>query len=390
MPSLLHRVRRADLIAAVALLAAGGVLTGLGSYEQYNLEVPLWFRFVPLAMVCLGVAIRRASPAACLALGLLGFGTEVIVGVSLATVCVFTDNLYTYARYGARSRVRWVLVGAIGFIGAFIVWASLGGANARDVLSTAAVAAVVLISPLGTGVIVRQAHDRASLETERAEQTARLADARHREAVLRERTLMARELHDTVANYLSAIALQATGLQARKEPDAPTVERSVAAIRQSSVEGLAELRRIIGLLRAVDADEELASYRLDQVPELVDRMRRVGLKIGYEVEGPVRELPGQVETAAFRVVQEALTNALKYGSDAAVAVAYGPDRLTVVVENAVDAAADPVGGGGAGLVGMTERVRLLGGTVRAGPSGSHWRVRAEIPTGGHSDHSPAR
>lgn len=389
MPSLFHRVRRADLVAALVLFGAGSVLTGLGSYEQYVFEVPLWSRFVPLALVCAGVAIRRAAPGWCLALGAVGFGAELVVGLSLATVCVFTDNLYSYTRYGPRDRTRVLLAGTGAAIVVFSVWAAMEGNGAGAVLSAAAVAAVILVSPIGTGVIVRQAHDRASLEAERAEQTARLADARHREAVLRERTLMARELHDTVANYLSAIALQATGLQARKDPDAATVERSVAAIRQSSVEGLAELRRIIGLLRAVDADEELASYRLDQVPELVERMRRVGLKIGYEVEGPARALPGGVETAAFRVVQEALTNALKYGSDAAVVLVYGPDRLTVVVENTVDDAAAAVGGGGAGLVGMTERVRLLGGTVQAGPSGSLWRVRAEIPIGEHSDHSSA-
>ncbi|WP_035738587.1 sensor histidine kinase [Glycomyces arizonensis] len=390
MASPLRRARRADLVAAVALFAAGSALIALGSYERYIADVPPWFRFVPLALVCAGVAVRRALPGWCLALGAVGFGTELAVGLSLATVCIFTDNLYAYARYGPRNRTRLLLAAQGVVIVAFVVFAAVEGNGAGAVLSAAAVAALVLISPIGTAIIVRQAHDRASLEAERAEQTARLADARHREAVLRERTLMARELHDTVANYLSAIALQATGLQARKDPDAATVGESVAAIRQSSVEGLAELRRIIGLLRTVDTDEDLASYRLDQVPELVDRMRRVGLKIDYEVDGPVRELPGEVETAAFRVVQEALTNALKYGSDAAVAVAYGPERLTVEVANAVDAEAAPVPGGGAGLIGMTERVRLLGGTVRAGPDGDRWRVRAEIPTGEHSDHRSAR
>src|SRR5690606_15157325 len=111
MPSLFHRVRRADLVAALVLFGAGSVLTGLGSYEQYVFEVPLWSRFVPLALVCAGVAIRRAAPGWCLALGAVGFGAELVVGLSLATVCVFTDNLYSYTRYGPRDRTRVLLAG---------------------------------------------------------------------------------------------------------------------------------------------------------------------------------------------------------------------------------------------------------------------------------------
>ncbi|WP_035696402.1 sensor histidine kinase [Glycomyces tenuis] len=390
MASPIRGVKRIDLIAAVALFAAGAVFIALGVYERYGPELPTAARFVPLTLVCLGVAVRRARPGWCLALGVTGFGIELVTGLALVTVFVFTDNLYAFARYGPRRGVPVLLGVSAVLILAFGVWAAFEGNSAGSILSVMSIAAIVLMSTPLTGVIVRQAHERASLEAERAEQTARLADVRNREAVLRERTVMARELHDTVANYLSAIALQSTGLQARKDLGPEAVRESVAAIRQSSVEGLAELRRIIGILRTGDADEELASYRLDQIPELVERMRRVGLKVDYEVDGAARELPREVETAAFRVTQESLTNALKYGSDAVVAVAYAPDRLALTVENAVEAAEAPVGGGGAGLVGMTERVRLLGGTVQAGPDGDRWRVRAEIPTGGNGDQGPAR
>lgn len=381
MPTPFSRIRRGDLIAAVLLYAAGAVLIGLGSFEPYWSEAPLALRFAPPALVCLGVVFRRASPALCLSLGVAGFGTELAIGLTLVTACVFTDNIYAFARYGPRKALRPMTVTAVAAVLVFTVWAFLEIDDAGAVLSTAAIGAIILISPIGTAVIVRQAHDRARLEAERAEQQASLAEARRHEAVLRERTTMARELHDTVANYLSAIALQSTGLQARADLDEETLKRSVDAIRQSSVEGLAELRRIIGLLRSVDADEELAAYRLDQVPDLVERMRRVGLKVDFAVAGPERELPGQVETAAFRVVQEGLTNVLKHGSDASVRIDYGSERLTVTVENAVAAPAVSVPGG-AGLVGMTERVRLLGGAVKAGPSGGAWRVRAEIPTEG--------
>jgi signal transduction histidine kinase len=391
-PRLLDGVKRADVVAAVLLFALGSSLFALGSYERYGVEVPQAVRYVPLILVCTGVVLRRAWPGVTLTLGLIGFGAEVAIGFSMAVVFVFTDNLYAYARYGSRRGLKIMLPTVIAVVLASGVFIAVVDGRPAAVITMLAIAALVVASPVFTALIVRQAHERALLEAERAEQTARLADVRRREAVLRERTLMARELHDTVANYLSAIALQSTALQARKDLDAETMRTSVAAIRSSSVEGLAELRRIIGLLRAADGGtgeaEELASFRLDQLPELVERMRAVGLKVDFAIEGPVRALPGEVELTAYRVVQEALTNVLKYGSDAAVAIRYEDDRIVVEVENAVRPGEDRVPSGGAGLVGMTERVRLLGGKVRAGPDGRRWRVRAEIPTGGLDEPAP--
>jgi signal transduction histidine kinase len=390
-PRYFDGVKRADLIAAALLFGIGAALLALGSYERFGFSVPHAMRFVPLVLVCAGVVLRRAHPGVTLALGVIGFGMEAVIGFSLAVVFVFTDNLYAYARYGSRRglavMIRVVVVAVIG-VGVYV---AVADGRAAAILSSAAIAALVLASPVFSALIVRQAHDRANLEAERAEQATRLADVRRREAVLRERTIMARELHDTVANYLSAIALQSTALQSRKDLDEATVRTSVAAIRSSSVEGLAELRRIIGLLRAADngtgEGEDLASYRIDQVPELVGRIRAVGLKVDFDIEGAQRELPAEVELTAYRLVQEALTNALKYGSDAAVVIEYGPERLGVQVVNALNPAAEPVPGGGAGLVGMTERVRLLGGKVHAGLDSTHkdgdrWKVSAEIPTGG--------
>lgn len=382
------RVQRASVIAAAVLFTVGSALLALGSYERFGIEVPHWMRFVPLALVCAGVVLRRSWPGMALALGLIGFGIELVIGFSLAVVFVFTDNLYAYARYGSRRGVRIMVPIAAAAVLATGVYVAATDGRAASVLSMLAISALVLVSPVFSAIIVRQAHERAELEAERAEQTTRLADVRRREAVLRERTLMARELHDTVANYLSAIALQSTALQARKDLDAETVRTSVAAIRSSSVEGLAELRRIIGLLRDSSSGDELASFRIDQAPELVERMRKAGLDVDFTVEGPARALPGEVELTAYRVVQEALTNVLKYGSDAAVAIRYEAARVVVEVENAVRPGAGDVPGAGAGLVGMTERVRLLGGEVRAGPEGRRWRVRAEIPTGGLDGPAP--
>jgi signal transduction histidine kinase len=391
-PRRIDRVKRVDVVAAVLLFALGTALIALGSYERYGVQVPHAVRYVPLLLVCTGVVLRRAWPGLTLALGMVGFGTEAVIGFSLAVVFVFTENLYAYARYGSRRGLQIMMPAVIAVAVAAGAFIAVADGRAAAVISTTAIVALVIVSPVFTAVIVRQAHERAMLEAERADQTARLADVRRREAVLRERTLMARELHDTVANYLSAIALQSTALQARKDLDAETTRNSVAAIRSSSVEGLAELRRIIGLLRAADSGagegEELASYRIDQVPGLLERMRAAGLKVDFATEGTARALPGEVELTAYRVVQESLTNVLKYGSDAAVAIRYGDDRVVVEVENAVRPGGGQVPGGGAGLLGMTERVRLLGGDVQAGPEGRRWRVRAEIPVRGLDEPAP--
>jgi signal transduction histidine kinase len=363
----------------MALFPVGAVLLAFGNYSQYGYDAPLWMRLVPLALVCAAVAVRRAAPGWGLAAGIAGLGGDFALGISLPVVFIFTDCLYAFAAYGPRRAMRRLIAAAIGAslaVGALVF--ALGG-GLEGIVTTTALAAVVFVSPAATGVIVRQARERAVLEAERAEQEARLGEVRRHEAVLMERTRMARELHDTVANYLSAIALQATGLQARERLDEATLKRSVAAIRQSSVEGLAELRRIIRLLRTVAADDELASYRLGQLPALIDRMRAAGLDCGLAVAGEERALPGEVETAVFRVVQESLTNALKYGSDARVRLDYGAEKVGIAVENRIHADGAAVPGSGSGLVGMTERVRLLGGSVSAGHRDGCWRVEAAIP-----------
>ncbi len=218
------------LIAAVLLFAVGAALLALGSYEHFGLEVPQALRFVPLALVCPGVVLRRTWPGMALALGPIGFSAELAIGFSLGSVRLHRQPvLVRPVRFAARAADHGADRGrrCAGDRGLH----RCGGRPGRraDQHAGDRRAGPGLADLLG--IIVRQAHERATLEAERAEQTTRLADVRRREAVLRERTLMARELHDTVANYLSAIALQSTALQARKDLDAETVRTSVAAIR---------------------------------------------------------------------------------------------------------------------------------------------------------------
>ena len=173
--------------------------------------------------------------------------------------------------------------------------------------------------------------------------------------------------------------------------------RTVGDIEDIARQGLIELNRIVGALRR-DEHEQLdrrPQPRLDDLPELVDGARSAGLPVRLEIAGPPRSLPATVELAAYRVVQESLTNALRYARSAptSVALSYLDGGLDVVVENAAPAVPvtgrgtpaageRPVNGGTRGLQGLTERAQLLGGTLQAGPRpGGGFSVRAWLPAG---------
>jgi len=211
---------------------------------------------------------------------------------------------------------------------------------------------------------------------------ARLEDAREAEArsvVVAERTRIARDLHDVLAQSLSGLAIQLEGARqlARREQVSEqlqtVLERSGGLVK----EGLEGARRAVGALR--DATGPI----LDRLPELVERYRADHrLDAHLLVEGTPRELPPETGLALYRGVQEALTNAARYahGSQTTVTLRYGPTHVALTVEDqgAGPSAAAPTDGPGMGLIGMRERLAQVGGTVAAGPSGEGWTVRMEV------------
>jgi signal transduction histidine kinase len=233
-----------------------------------------------------------------------------------------------------------------------------------------------------TAISVRQYRDQAAAERARAEQTARLVELDRRQAVTAERTRMARELHDVIANHLSAAAIHATAALSLHKRDPDAVEQALKVIRENSVQGLAEMRQMIDLLREGAADDEPIRARLAELDQLIARARGAGLTVRLETTGEPRPLPVGVDLAAYRIVQESLTNALKHGTGRAdVAVAYGTGVVSLTVENPVNGRS-AVPGAGAGLIGMRERAALLHGQLDAGGDGTRWRVHAELPTAG--------
>jgi signal transduction histidine kinase len=266
----------------------------------------------------------------------------------------------------------------------------------RFAVGFALVLAAVLASSLGPGATLKQAVSFALVEgivmllvrrvigdrDRRARIAERERDVAAREAVVEERARIARELHDVIAHHVSMIVLQA-GAERRVLGDANASTREVLeTVEQSGRSALTETRRLLGMLRG-DGNEPLTPQPgLDDVPMLVGQLRDAGLPVELSIEGERRELPVGIELSAYRIVQEALTNALKHAGDAraTVQVRYGPDSLELEIADDGPGGSQRASGGGHGLVGMRERVALYGGRFDAsrGPSGG-FAVRVVLP-----------
>ena len=200
-------------------------------------------------------------------------------------------------------------------------------------------------------------------------------------AVGEERARIARELHDVVSHSLSVIAIQSSAAEAALERDPALAGPPLTAIRSSAEEALAEMRRLLGVLRVEgEGGEHAPQPGLARLPELVEHARAAGVPVTLEVDGTPRPLPASVDVSAFRIVQEALTNVRKHagGAPATVRVAWEPRALAVAVRDR--GTGDVQTGSGHGLVGMRERVRLHGGQLRAGRcADGGFEVEAVLP-----------
>jgi len=216
----------------------------------------------------------------------------------------------------------------------------------------------------------------------RAELAERERDLAAREAVVEERARIARELHDAIAHDVSIMVVQAGAERRVLEGEHGSTREVLETVERIGRGALTEMRRLVGMLRG-DASEPLAPQPgLNDLPILVTRVREAGLSVELRVEGERRELPVGVELSAYRIVQEALTNALKHAGEAraAVHVRYGVDSLELEIVDDGAGNAAPISSGGHGLVGMRERAALFGGSFDAGrgPSGG-FSVRVLLP-----------
>lgn len=236
----------------------------------------------------------------------------------------------------------------------------------------------------GLGVFSRLQQVEAARRTRRLAELEQERKLFRQTAVAEERARMARELHDSVGHSVTGIVLLAGAV--RDVEDQPAVvQDAVGAIERSGLEAMDELETLIGLLRSDNGEGKLArSPGLRNLDRLVEQATAVGLDVDIDVAESV-PLPPSLDRAAFRIIQEALTNAAKYANPASVSVAVRPTDGYVEIEvvNPVLVEAGPSDlSGGRGLIGMDERVSILGGTFVAGPTGGgEFRVRAQLPNG---------
>jgi signal transduction histidine kinase len=350
-----------DRYLAAAVLVAASVQ----AFADRGWRLPLTLMLALLMAVTL--AVRRTRPELAILLFAIGLADDVAAHLgrafldSLALAFGFFGMSYSAARYSSRDRLRPTLVLMAVLIGPHLVmyrWAvplrSFGGA--------AATVAMVVVTTVA-GLVARR-------ESERGE---RIAAAKRTE----QRTALARDVHDTIAHHLSAIALQAdaAALLVRSDPD--RAETLLRQIHGNARDSLDEIRSVIGMLR-VDPTETAPG--IDELSKLGSNDRRVLVRVASDVGS----VPLHVSTAIYRIGQEAIANARRHARDARQ-ISVTVDRSTVsdhvVIEVRDDGQpAASRGRDGWGLVGIAERVALLGGSVQAGPDArGGWTVRAELP-----------
>jgi signal transduction histidine kinase len=245
--------------------------------------------------------------------------------------------------------------------------------------------AIFGVAPWVAGRTIRNQRLLARELAEKAELAEHAREDEERRAITRERSRIARELHDVLAHNLSVMVVQAGGARRIVERRPEQATQVADLIERTGREALAELRHLFGPVRHGEGEDLHGPVGIDQVEELAARARAAGLSVHVHVEGERVDLPAGIDLTAYRIVQEALTNTLKHAghAQASVLVSYEPNELVLSIEDDGDGSRDELGelGGGHGLVGMRERVELYGGLLQAGSRpGGGFAVRVRLPT----------
>jgi signal transduction histidine kinase len=383
------QVRAGDLLDALLALA----LAGTAQFEIW--AQPLADDGIPgpqlpnaafLLLITVPLAWRRRAPTVVFAVVLASIGLQIsLIDEArsdqppfqhwIALLVVF----YSLAAHAERRRA--LVAGALGggvFVAGDIADLVSGAAGLADTMP----AWFMLGAAYGVGFALRGQRIQSTLLANRAERLEREREQKARLAVAEERVRIARELHDIVAHAISVIVVQAQAGQRVLEGEQASAREALGSIETTGRQALVEMRRLLGILRKEDRELALAPRpSLAYLDVLAERVREAGLPVELHVEGEAKSLPPGVELSAYRIVQEALTNALKHAGPASaqVVVRYRAEEVELEIS---DDGRGPVDGreGGHGLIGMRERAALVGGNVESGTNGGRgFIIRARLP-----------
>ncbi|GAA4063057.1 sensor histidine kinase [Nonomuraea soli] len=377
-----RRPSRLDVFLSLSVTAAGLVESyGRRGGSPGEIGSPHLFAAGTLAAGAL-LLVRNRFPITAL-LVLIAVG-EAVVQLSPGTAYYAAWHLYSMlilahtiaAAYDLRSRHGIAGLGCV--IGAYIFLQTLEITDVPEMLITA----IFLGVAYGSGILLRR---QTAQTTRLAALTARLEaerEERARRAVAEERARIARDLHDVISHNVSVMTLHAGGVRMMLGEEATRERELLQVVEQAGREAVGELALMLGMLREVE-DSEGSRPGLDRLGDLVAQMEESGVDVTLTIAGSRRAVPSDVDLAAYRVVQESLTNVLKHAGASRVelTVTYAPGQVTVELTD--DGAGPATAGhaGGFGQIGMRERVTLHGGTLTTGAApGGGYRVLACFPS----------
>jgi signal transduction histidine kinase len=377
------RLARRYWFDALVLIGLGVGLTGavLSQGERDGPTGPLWLDLLAVAAIVTPLLARRRFP----------FGAPVAVGVAVVLTSLVDERLvpvdfivfltgcsavFLTGLLPRRAQAVAGLVLAVG-IAAFVAY--------RNPLGTVGgfIAASIVFGIIWTiAFALGRKFEEADEARERATLAEREREERARSAVAEERARIARELHDVIGHSVSVMTVQASAVRRLLRPEQERERESLLIVEQTGREALAEMRRMVGVLRRPEEAPALAPQpSLEHLDKLVEQAREAGLPVDLRIEGDPLPLPAGVDLTAYRLVQEGLTNALKHAQAqrAQVLVRYGDGDIEVTVNDDGQGAGSG-DGGGHGLVGMRERVAVYGGELEAGPRPEGgYRLCARLP-----------
>lgn len=372
-----------DAVIAAALTVI--VTVELAAWVEGGLVRALpaaWLMTVPVMM-------RRRLPLATFLLVLLGI--ELLLNAqpgfdndSFALVAAYFVVLFSLGRW-ATGLERWL--GVLGLLVAMVFFVQGEGGFAQADPGDFAFVLMFVGAPWAAGLALQLRREREVQLRAEADELRRDQEERALRAVAEERSRIARELHDVVSHAIAVTVLQARGARATLGQDEQAVRHALDAIEQTNTAALGDMRRLLAVLRDTepggDADAHAPQPSLAGIDRLITQVRSSGLPVTLEVRGTPGEVPPGVDLSAYRIVQEALTNTLRHAgpATATVRLVYDDDALTVAVsDDGAGATDDSSGRRGHGLIGIRERVAVVGGEVEAGPlPGGGFGLTARLP-----------